>query len=149
MADLASVLESVFRDLVPAIGRTGIEVVEAEPCHARLRLPHRAENVNHVGTAYAGTLFAFLEASGGALILCSLDISRWVPVIVEATIRYQRAVTGAIECDLRLTETERDELVAGLEADPKMRWTLAARAVDEAGEVACEADLAYRFKRAG
>lgn len=139
----------MFSDVVPPLGRMGMEVVEAAPGRARLRLPWRPDNGNHIGTVYAGVLFSFLEASGGALVLCSIDVARWVPVIVEGTIRYRRPVTGPIEADLRMSEEEREALTAALEADPKMRWTLPVAAADEAGERVCEADLVYRFRRAG
>lgn len=149
VTDFKPILDAVFRDVVPLLGHMGVEVEVAEPGHCVTRLPHRAENGNHIGTVYAGALFSFLEASGGALVLCSLDVSKWVPVIVEGTIRYLRPVTGSITADLSLPPDEREALASSLESDPKMRWTLTARATAESGETACEADLVYRFKRPG
>lgn len=146
VSEYADVLDNVFRAVVPALGHMGIEVVEAEPGRVVLRLPFRAENGNHIGTVYAGVLYSFLEASGGALILTSLDVSRWVPVIVESTVRFRRPALGAITATLTLTDQERDALASGLAADPKMRWTYTARATDDEGALVCEADLVYRFR---
>jgi hypothetical protein len=98
---------------------------------------------------YAGVLFSFLEATGGALVLVSFDVTRWIPVIVEATIRYARPVTGAVECDLGLSDDEIRSVHDELAADPKHRWTLAAATVAEDGRAACEADLIYRFRSIG
>lgn len=146
VGDYANVLDGVFRAVVPALGHMGIQVLEAEPGRVVLRLPFRAENGNHIGTVYAGVLYSFLEASGGALILTSLDMSRWVPVIVESAVRYRRPALGALTATLELSEGERAALEAGLAADPKLRWTYTARAVDDDGEAICEADLVYRFR---
>jgi hypothetical protein len=89
------------------------------------------------------------SATGGALVLVSFDVSRWIPVIVEGTIRYTRPVTGPITCDLSLTDDERDLVDRALELDPKTSWTLMAAAVDEDGRIVCEADLVYRFRTPG
>lgn len=148
-AALAATLEQIVRSTVPMLDVMGVEVVAAGPGHVRTRLPFKTENGNHVGSVYAGALFSFLESIGGALVFVSLDISRYIPVVVEGTIRYMRMVTGAIECDVRLTEEERDALHAALDADPKYRWTLSSQAVAEDGRIACEADFVYRFRTTG
>jgi len=148
-AALASSVQGVMRATVPLLATIGIEVVEAEPGRVRTRLPFRRENCNHIGTVYAGVLFSFLESSGGALVVVAFDVTRFIPVIVEGTIRYLRPVTGAVEAEMSVTDTERDEVHRALEADPKYSWTLNARAVGEDGRDACEADFVYRFKAIG
>jgi uncharacterized protein (TIGR00369 family) len=145
----AAALQNVARASVPILAVIGLEVVDAGPGRVRTRLPFRPENGNHIGTVYAGVLFSFLEASGGALVAVAFDVSRFIPVIVEGTIRYLRPVTGAVDADLSVTQAERDEVHRALEADPKYRWTLHARAVAEDGKTACEADFFYRFLSVG
>ena len=147
--ELAPSIQAIARSTVPSLDFIGLEVVEAAPGRVRTRLPFRPENGNHVGTAYAGVLFSFLESSGGLLVLVALDVSRFVPIIVEGSIRYLHAVTGPVECELALSDAERDAVHAALQADPKHRWTLAASALDGDGRVACEAELVYRFRAAG
>ena len=144
-ADVTKLMQST----VPMLGSMGLEAVVVEPRHVRTRLPFSAVNGNHIGTVYAGVLFSLLEASGGALVLVSLDVSRWIPVIVEGTIRYLRPVSGSVDCDLSLTERDVEAVHAALDADPKYRWTFQASAVAEDGRVACEADFVYRFRPAG
>lgn len=147
--DYQAALETVYRDVVPLIGHIGVEVVDAEPGRVTLRLPWADRNRNHIGTVYAGVLYSFLEVAGGAIIACSLDMRERVPVIVQSDIRYRRRARGAIETTIELSEVDIAALVAELEADPKYRWTLGAAAVDEDGEVVCDADLVYRFLRIG
>ena len=139
-------VQDILRNTVPSVGATGIEVLEAGPGHIRTRLPFLPQNGNHIGTVYAGVLFAFLESSGGALVLVSFDVSRWIPVVVAGTIRFLRPVSGPIEADLRVTDEQRDGVHAALEADPKHAWTLNAQALAEDGRVACESDITYRFR---
>jgi acyl-coenzyme A thioesterase PaaI-like protein len=146
---LAPTIQKIMRTTVPLMDAIGIEVAEAESCHVRTRLPWDPRNGNHIGTAYAGVLFSFLESTGGALVLVAFDVTRWIPVIVEGTIRYARPVTTAVECDLRVTPDEVASVHDALEADPKHRWTLAASAVTEDGRTACDADLVYRFRKIG
>jgi thioesterase domain-containing protein len=143
---LAPSVQEIMRTTVPLMDHIGIEVVEAERRHVTTRLPFDLRNGNHIGTVYAGVLFSFLESTGGALVLVSFDVTRWIPVVVEATIRYARPVTGAVDCDMRLSEDEVDRVHAALSADPKYRWAFTATAVAEDGRTACEADLAYRFR---
>jgi len=146
---LASSIERIARTTVPALDYIGLEVVDARPGRVRTRLPFRPGNGNHVGTAYAGVLFSFLEATGGLLVLVAFDVSRFVPIIVAGSIRYLRAVTDPVECELSLEQVERDAVHSALEQNPKHRWTLAAAAVAADGGVACEAELVYRFKTIG
>ena len=143
---LASSIEQIMRTSVPLMADIGIEVVEAERRHVRTRLPWNPRNVNHIGTVYAGVLFSFLESTGGAIVLVSFDVAKWIPVVVEATIRYARPVTGVIDCDMRLSEDEVDRVHAALAADAKYRWSFTATPVAEDGRSACVADLVYRFR---
>lgn len=145
-AAFAATVQNILRTTVPSVGATGIEVVEAGPGHVRTRLPFLPQNGNHIGTVYAGVLFAFLESSGGALVLVSFDVSRWIPVVVEGTIRFVRPVAGAIEADLNIGPDEIETVHAALDADPKHAWTLHAVAVADDGRVACESDITYRFR---
>lgn len=144
--ELASSVQQIVRTTVPMLADIGIEVLDAGLRHVRTRLPWQQRNGNHIGTVYAGALFAFLEATGGALVLVSFDVTRWIPVIVEATIRYARPVTSSVVCDVTLSADETSAVHDALASDPKHRWTLTATAVDEDGRTACEADLGYRFR---
>ncbi|MCA1834387.1 MAG: PaaI family thioesterase [Actinomycetota bacterium] len=149
MNEFADILESIFRDVVPVLGHMGIRAVEAVPGRALLRLPYDEEISNHIGTVYAGVLFSFLETTGGAIILTSLDVNRWIPVIVQATIRYMRPVTGTIDAVAELSDEETASLVSLLEENPKSNWTITIRATDSLDNTVCEADLTYRFRSIG
>ena len=146
---LASSVEDIMRTSVPLMAEIGIEVVEARRGYVKTRLPWDPRNGNHIGTVYAGALFSFLESSGGALVLVSFDVTRWIPVVVEATIRYARPVTGAVDCEMRLSEDDVAAIQDALARDPKHRWTFTAAAVAEDGRTACEAELVYRFRSIG
>jgi len=80
------------------------------------------------------------------LVLVAFDVSRYIPVIVEGTIRYAKPVMVPVEAEMTVTDAERDEVHRALEADPKYRWRLDAKAVTEEGVVVCEAVFVYRFK---
>ena len=140
-------VENVLRTMVPTLGSMGMEVLEVGRRRVRTLLPFATQNGNHIGTVYAGVLFSFLEATGGALVLVAFDVSRFIPVVVEGTIRYVRPVRGAVTCDLTVSDEEIDAVHRTLERDPKSSWTLNATAEADDGSTACEADLVYRFRR--
>lgn len=140
-------VQNVMRATVPMLASMGIEVTEVARGRVQTRLPLGPQNGNHIGTVYAGVLFSFLESTGGALVLVSFDVARFIPVIVEGSIRYLRPVTSAITCDVALTEDEIDLVHRTLERDATSTWTLTASAIADDGRVACEADLVYRFRQ--
>ncbi len=149
MAWDAGTVASVIHRNVPLLEQMGVEVLDVAAGRVRTRLRFEPGNRNHIGTVYAGVLFSFLEASGGALILVSLDVSRYIPVIVEGTVRYLRPVADTITCTLDLSEEERESVHTMLARDSKSRWMLRAAALAEDGRVACEAELIYRFRVVG
>lgn len=145
----AEAVQGLIRSTVPLLASIGMQVIDVGPRRVRTRMPFSPVIANHIGTAYAGALFSFLEATGGALVLVSFDVSRWIPVIVEGTIRYLRPAPGAVEAACSLTEAERDAVHGMLDDDPKASWMLTAAAAAEDGRVVCEADLVYRFRAVG
>ncbi|NDH87449.1 MAG: DUF4442 domain-containing protein [Actinobacteria bacterium] len=69
-------LTEATRQSVPMAAQTRVEVVEAERGRVVLRMPLEG-NGNHIGTMYAGALFALCEFPGGTLFSTTFDASRY------------------------------------------------------------------------
>ena len=85
------------------------EVVEEG--HIRLRLPLGDMHVNHVGSAYAGSMFVAAEIACGSLFFCTYGSDRWVPVQQSATIDFLKPLKGDLTVEGRLTREEALELI--------------------------------------
>ena len=97
----AAALRALRRKLtteMPLTQRLGIRFAGAEHGGVRLRAP-LAANINHRGTAFAGSLNALATLAGWAtvwLILRRHDLPGQV-VIQDSTVHYVRPVTGDFE----------------------------------------------------
>lgn len=111
-------------EAVPALGRFGLQVQHLQPGRVRLSLPLEG-NGNHMGTMYAGALFAIAELPGGLLPL-SLVPQGVVPIMQEFTIRFLAPA--------------RSEVYVTAELDPDLVQRLAAQA-RETGRAAFTLDL--------
>jgi thioesterase domain-containing protein len=97
----AAALRALRRKLtseMPVTQRLGIRLGGAEGSGVRLHAP-LATNINHRGTAFAGSLNALATLAGWAtvwLVLRGHDLPGQV-VIQDSTVRYVRPVTGDFE----------------------------------------------------
>lgn len=94
------------RAAVPAIARMEVRVTDVAPGRIGLHLP-LDPNCNHIGTMYAGALFALLELPGGLLPATVLD-GGVVPIVAQVQIEFLRAartdvtvVAGMDPADIR------------------------------------------------
>lgn len=76
--------------------------------HAPLRT-----NGNHLGSMYAGTLFAMAEMMGGAILFPSVDFEVYLPTVKDLAIRYRRParsdITAVATLDPETLSRIRDE----------------------------------------
>ena len=78
-------LTEATRQSLPMAAQTRVEVVEAERGRVVLRMPLEG-NRNHIGTMYAGALFALCEFPGGTPFSTTFDASRDYPIVKGADI---------------------------------------------------------------
>jgi uncharacterized protein (TIGR00369 family) len=80
----------------PFLGYLGLEVVEARPGTAALRLKLRREVTNHIGSVHGGAQYALGEATAIALAatLFAEEISHLDLLTANATIAYHRLACG-------------------------------------------------------
>lgn len=126
---LAALVESA----IPIVSQMGLKVVAMRKGYVKLLMPLK-NNVNHVGTMYAGSLFTLGEIMGGAMVIASMDAGRCYPLVKDVQIRYRRPATTDITAELSLSEDRLKEIVSVLEEKGKSDIPLELELLDAGGE---------------
>ncbi|MEO0492234.1 MAG: YiiD C-terminal domain-containing protein [Actinomycetota bacterium] len=108
--DVARLTEAT-RASVPMAAQTRVEVVEAERGRVVLRMPLEG-NGNHIGTMYAGALFALCEFPGGTLFSTTFDASRYYPIVKGVDISFRRFAGTDITVEASMSEEEAVRIAA-------------------------------------
>lgn len=134
---------------VPAAGRMGVAVEKLEPGFVRLRMP-LAPNRNHIGTMYAGALFAVAELPGGILPLTVLT-SGVMPIVTDVSITFHRAARSDVTLEARMDPAELARLgeVALAQGKSEFRLELSVRDADGMEVATTVATYQLRAPRTG
>ena len=93
--------------------------------------------MNHFGVTYAGSLFSVAEMLGGLLALATFDLegelSGFVPLVKESTIRFRRPALGVVRAAASLSDDEVARVRADALATGKGEFVLEATLTDEHG----------------
>ncbi|MBP7972633.1 MAG: YiiD C-terminal domain-containing protein [Candidatus Nanopelagicales bacterium] len=129
---------------VPGVGRMGVVVEAVEPGYVRLRMPIEG-NGNHMGTMYAGALFAIAELPGGILPLTVLQ-NGLVPIVSDMTITFRRAARTDVFLDARIDPDELRSLGDLAIAEGKATFELNLTIVDDAGSAVATTQATYQLR---
>ncbi|MDE0803236.1 MAG: PaaI family thioesterase [Acidimicrobiales bacterium] len=129
-------------DIIPIVGKMGLEVLHAERGRCVLRLPFEP-NINHVNMIYAGSMFTLAEMPGGVLFTAAFDTSRFAPVVGEMKVRFAKPAMSALLVDARMSDEEIERVAAELDENGRARWELDQDIVDESGTVVASASAVY------
>jgi thioesterase domain-containing protein len=127
---LAAYLESA----IGIVKRMGLKVISMKDGYVKLQMPFK-ENVNHVGTMYAGSLFTLGELMGGAIFIVSFDMNKYYPIVKDVQIRYRRPALTDITVELSMSSDQVKQLTAALEEKGKADFPLELQLIDAGGEV--------------
>ncbi len=127
---LAAYMESA----IGIVKKMGLKVLSMKSGYVKLQMPFK-ENVNHVGTMYAGSLFTLGEFMGGAIFISSFDMNKYYPIVKEVQIRYRRPALTDITLELAMSEDQIKQITATLEEKGKVDFPLELQLTDAGGEV--------------
>ncbi len=145
--DLDSVREGLEL-AIPFNRHLGLRVTELASGRGVVTLPDTESLRNHVGTQHAAGLFAAGEAASGAAFV-SVFADRLADVTAlaaEASIQYRRLARGAITATARL-DADPDELRGRLDADGRVRFTVAVDLTNAPGDVVAEMQVSWHVSR--
>ena len=130
---------------VPAIGRLGVEVVDIAPGSVTLRLPFEP-NRNHMGTLYAGALFALAELPGGLLPLAVLDPAAYTPIVTRVEIDFLAAARSDVTLRAQLSAQRLAELARTADAEGRAVFTLDLEGGDADGRTVLRSRADYLLR---
>ncbi|MGN6162332.1 MAG: YiiD C-terminal domain-containing protein [Marmoricola sp.] len=130
---------------VPILGAMGIEVVESVPGRAEALLPLEP-NVNHVGMAYAGSLFSVAEMLGGLLALSSFTLEGYAPLVKSMSITFLRPALTAVRARAEMSAEEIQRVLDEAQATGKSNYELAAQVLDENGVIVATTVGQYQLR---
>jgi acyl-coenzyme A thioesterase PaaI-like protein len=108
---------------VPAIGRLGVVVEAISPGAVDLRVPIEG-NANHMGTMYAGALFALAELPGGLIPLAVLPPGRYTPIVTALEIQFVAAARTDVTLSARMDTEELRSLGEQVDAEGQADFVL-------------------------
>lgn len=123
----------------------GVVVEAVEPGYVRLRMPLEP-NRNHIGTMYAGALFAIAELPGGILPLSVLQ-GAVMPIVTNVDITFRRAARTDVTLEARIDPTELQRLGDVALAEGKASFVLELSVRDEADVEVASTVSTYQLRR--
>lgn len=120
-----------------------ITPIIVEQGHIKMLLPVKGLHLNHVGTVYAGSMFAFAEMCGGSIFQATYGFDKWVPIVKKAGIRYVKPAMDDLTCEMRITDKEAKERIAPIEERGKGDFILTIPLVDKDGDEVAIAEINY------
>lgn len=120
---------------IPYIKMSGIQLEIAEERHCRMVMPLTRDHINHVGVAYAGSLFVLAEVFTAYLLACTYGDGVWVPIQAKDEIEFVKPCREDMVIDVSLTKEEADAMIAPILERGKGRVTLRYPIQSASGEV--------------
>jgi acyl-coenzyme A thioesterase PaaI-like protein len=131
--------------VVPAIGRLGVVVEAIGPGSVDLRVPVEG-NANHMGTMYAGALFAVVELPGGLLPLAVLDPTKYTPIVTGVDIRFLAAARSDVRLSARMEPDELRRLGTQVDETGRADFTLELQGADAEGRLVVSSRAYYQLR---
>ena len=144
----AEMMTAGLEALLPPAHRMGITIVEARSGFAAAQVPVDG-NTNHIGTMYAGTLFAVAEILGGAISVATFDAGQFYPTVKDVQIRFRRPARSNVRAVAALNEQSVARVHAEAQALGKAEFGLDAELTDEDGTVVATSHAIYQLRRFG
>jgi thioesterase domain-containing protein len=127
-------LSAYLESAIGIVKQMGLKVLSMKDRYVKLQMPIK-ENINHVGTMYAGSLFTLGEIMGGAIFITSFDMKKYYPIVKDVQIRYRRPATTDITVELAMSEDQVKQITKELDEKGKADFPLELQLVDANGEV--------------
>lgn len=125
----------IFSRMVPYSGSVGPRILHLEPGHARVEIPDRRSNRQHLGSVHAIALMNVAEMASGLAMMSGLpDGIRGI--VTNISIEYLKKARGTITAVSRVT-------VPTVTSDQD--FAVIAECLDRAGVVVARATVTWRL----
>lgn len=133
--DFDAIRKRAENSAIPYVRESGLRLEIAEERHCRMVMPLSEKHINHVGVAYAGSLFVLGEVFTAYLLSCTYGHDTWVPIAAKDEIEFIKPCREDMVVDVTLTQEEADALIAPVLERGKGRVTLRYPIQSASGEV--------------
>jgi thioesterase domain-containing protein len=138
---------AALENVIPIVGKMGVRIEKFEEGDVLVRMP-KEPNVNHIGIFYAGSLFSMMDYTAGILFCSCFDLSKYYPILKEATITYKRPSTTDMTVEVSLTKEQIDELRRLADTVGKADIVKEFELKDESGTVCCIGRGIFQVRKA-
>lgn len=109
---------------IPYVKMSGLRCEIAEERHCRMVMPLTRDHINHVGVAYAGSLFVLGEVFTAFILSCTYGDEKFIPIAAKDEIEFIKPCREDMVVDYSMTQEEADALIAPVLERGKGRVTL-------------------------
>ncbi len=134
---------------VPIIDRLGLKLLERWPDGLLLRLPAGPDNLNHLGSLYAGAIFSFAEAAAALTLASVFAEYALLPVVAGSRINYGLPGLSDLQCEIRVTEADQARIRAQLASDKRAAYTASVQLRDAHGAEVATVELDFLLRLSG
>lgn len=128
------------------VHKTGLMVVAMRDRYAKLLMP-LGPNTNHLGMMYAGSLYCLGEVSGAAIFVVAFDVTKYVPIVKEASIRYRAPALTDVTVEMSVTEERVASMERELQEKGKTDFVMDLELKDAAGTVVSLFRGTWQFRK--
>ena len=128
------------------VANTGLRALELRPGHAKCSMPLKG-NENHISTMNAGALFTLAEITGGALLVASFGVARYLPVVVEMNIQFAKPADSDVTMEVSLDQERISSLQEEALRNGKVRFELLGELKSATGVVVARSRGLYQIRK--
>lgn len=109
--EIEKIKEMFVNSPVKWLAMSGLCLEEIAERHVKLVLPLRDLHFNHVGIAYAGSMFVIMELAGALLFQSTYGMDEYVPILKKMEINYLRPTAKDLIAELKISTEEAEEKI--------------------------------------
>lgn len=127
-------LVNYLEKAIKIIEKMGMRILDFQKYSVKIILP-KEQNINHIGTVYAGSLFSLADYAGGVLFFATFDMKKYYPILREVTITFKKPGTTDITCEASMSPAQAEQMKSITDETGKADWVLDLELKDEKGDV--------------
>ncbi|MCX5842839.1 MAG: YiiD C-terminal domain-containing protein [Deltaproteobacteria bacterium] len=127
-------LVNYLEKAIKIIEKMGMRILDFQKYSVKIILP-KEQNINHIGTVYAGSLFSLADYAGGVLFFATFDLKKYYPILREVTITFKKPGTTDITCEASMSPAQAEQMKSITDETGKADWVLDLELKDEKGDV--------------
>jgi acyl-coenzyme A thioesterase PaaI-like protein len=128
------------------VANTGLRALELRSGYAKCLMPLKG-NENHIATMNAGALFTLAEITGGALLVASFGVTRYLAVVVEMNIQFVKPADSDVTLEVSLDPGRIPSLQEEALRNGKVRFELVGELKSATGVVVARSRGLYQIRK--